>query len=245
MAGISEAQCGLRQSREAIQLMRYHLVHVGKCGGESVIRALGRSLGRLQVHHSVGANEAIADAVLRRDPKNAFIVLSRDPVARFISAFEWDLHSKSLDGDGETMKNAHWGRIYRGFRNANALAVALSSADRELRDLAHLAFDGSDLHMQFDLAWYLPPLIAGHLPAERTYLIRTESIDADMAALCRHLGLRDQRLPVTKNDYKHRLPADRLTRELSEEGRRNVMLKSHASYATMAELDRLLSATAG
>ncbi|WP_096788037.1 hypothetical protein [Rhodobacter sp. CZR27] len=220
--------------------MRYHLVHVGKCGGESVIRALSPQVRNLSVHHVGEANQDIARAVLRREAEDVFIVLTRDPVSRFVSAFEWDLHSKSIGGDGVQMKNAQWARVFRNFQTANDLAEALTSPDDARRQVAHFALRGSKLHLQFDLGWYLPPHIAAELPAGRTHLVRTERMEQDLRAFMASQGMTFAGVPVTKNSYKHRLPPERLTPRMSDLARRNVLLASHATAATLRVLEARL-----
>ncbi|MEL5879408.1 hypothetical protein [Cereibacter sphaeroides] len=221
--------------------MPYHLVHVGKCAGESVIRSLRPQVPDLHVYHVRDANLRLADAVLRRDPSDIFIVLTRDPVARFVSAFEWDFHSKSIDGDGRRLRNEVWGRIFEAFRTANDLAEALTDPASDRRQLAFSAFTASKLHMQFDLGWYLPPHIAAELPAGRTHLIRTERLGADLARFLVSQDLREVEAPVTKNAYKQRLPEDRVTKTLSDLARRNIRLASPATYATLALIESRLA----
>ncbi|WP_108222578.1 hypothetical protein [Cereibacter azotoformans] len=221
--------------------MPYHLVHVGKCAGESVIRSLQPQVPDLQTYHVFDANLRLANAVLRRDPSDIFIVLTRDPVDRFVSAFEWDLHSKSVDGDGRRLQNEIWGRIFGAFQTANDLAEALTDPAAGRRQMAVSALTTSKLHMQFDLGWYLPPYIAAELPAGRTHLIRTERIGSDLARFMASQGLRKVEAPVTKNSYKHRLPPERVTKTMSELARRNVRLASHATYATLALIESRLA----
>jgi hypothetical protein len=219
----------------------YHLVHVGKCAGESVIRTLQPQVAGLEIYHVHDANLRLADAVLRRDPSDIFIVLTRDPVDRFVSAFEWDLHSKSVEGDGRRLKNETWGRIFGAFLSANDLAEALTDPRRGRRQAAVAALRASKLHMQFDLGWYLPPQIASELPSGRTHVIRTERIGADLPRFLTSQGLRAAEAPVTKNSYKHRLPPERVTKTMSELARRNIRLASHATYATLALLESRLA----
>ncbi len=216
--------------------MHYHLVHVGKCAGESVARAIIGVTSNLSIYHCGDAPERLADLILRPAPQDVFIVLMRNPIKRFISAFEWDLHSKSLNGDGETFKNPRWTKIYQTFRSANDLAEALSSANKARRIWAERSLSESGLHMQFDLGWYLPPVIANRLPEGRTHLIWTERIEDDTKAFFASQNLRPRAVNSSKDSYKQRLPEVRLTKALSPNAARNIRLASHASYTTMQVL---------
>lgn len=212
--------------------MQCHLVHVGKCGGESVIEALHPQIGNLSVYHTAEGPDAVARRVLARDPADVFVVLWRETAARFVSAFEWDLHSKSLGGDGRRMRNARWQRVYRAFRNANVLAEALTDADAERRGEAEFALRDSKLHIQYDLGWYLPAHVAAELPAGRTHIIRTERLESDLRIFMEGAGLDFRGVRRRKSDYKRHLPPGRLTAALSARARRNIVLASHATAAT-------------
>lgn len=221
--------------------MVFHLVHVGKCGGESFIKALPRQISPLQVYHVGDSNELLARRILSRNTDDIFIVLLRDPVERFISAFEWDLYSKSLDNAGEILQNKIWARVYDTFRCANDLAESLSDQLDARRATAFFAMTASRLHVQFDLGWYLPPVIAAHLPARRTYLVRLETIESDMATFLSAHGLSSVPVSRTKDHYKHKLPPDRVTKELSDLARQNILNASHAALATRRILDTRLT----
>jgi len=215
--------------------MNLHLVHVGKCAGESVQSALNQHKLFPKEHHCGQSNVEIANAVLAEDPSNFFIVLVRDPVQRFVSAFEWDLWEKILLPETPP-RNEQWRRIYETFESANDLAEALTAKEANVRSVATMAMRSSGLHMQMDLGWYLPPHIARHLTAANALAVRMDNLANDFANLVEKLGktaIPDFKLPVSKNDYKAKLPQERRATTLSGLAVSNICDYSIASYQTM------------
>ena len=75
-------------------MSRPHLVfvHVGKCAGSSVSTALALSGVRFSHIHGVSQQPLVRDLVA--NPDVYFLISTRDPIRRFVSAFNWDLHDK-------------------------------------------------------------------------------------------------------------------------------------------------------
>jgi len=214
--------------------MQLHLIHVGKCAGESVQTALNQHKLYPKEHHCGTSNNDLAELILSGDPSCFFIVLVRDPVKRFVSAFEWDLWEKVLSRDAPP-KFELWGQIYETFQTANDLAEALTSKDTATRVMADRAIRAGRLHMQMDLGWYLPPHVARKLTPENASAVRVENIVDDFNALVEKLGGTrppDFAFPFSKNDYKSNLPSDR-TSPLSALAISNVKDYSIASYETI------------
>lgn len=222
--------------------MPVHLIHVGKCAGESVIKTLRASVRSLAVYHVFDANLKVANRVYQRDPRDIFLVLTRDPLARFVSAFEWDLYQKSVGNAGIEIQRPHWRPVYAAFRTANDLAEALSSPDRERRAMAEWTMRESKLHVAFDLGWYVPPVLAAELPAGRSYLIRTERLAQDLAFFQTSFGVPVRPPATSKAGYRAALPPDRLTAALSPLAKRNIELFGHATYASLRVFDARLEA---
>lgn len=212
-----------------------HLIHVGKCAGESVGKALEQHGLLFTEHHCGQANIDIADRVLAGEENDFFVILVRDPVSRFVSAFEWDLLEKFIARE-KPQDNPLWLPVYETFDNANSLAEALTSPDAGLRAVADHAMRSSHLHMHYDLAWYLPPHIAERLSRKNAFAIRTEHINDDFARLLARVGVTKKdgfTVPFSKNGYHSRIPEHRRTGQLSDLAARNVRSYSLTSYETM------------
>ena len=152
----------LRENRSNIAIIFFH---VGKCAGESIIRAIADAFGTRVAtfeYHSFDANLLIKDFLTAKqlfckDQEPIVIIATRDPVQRWFSAFNWDLHDLFLS------KNVPLDDGYSRFPKASDLAAGISTADPEA-----LKF-GRTNHMGMGLSWYLPLNMVAHLEGHRVY----------------------------------------------------------------------------
>lgn len=186
-------------------MSRPHLVfvHVGKCAGSSVSTALALSGVRFSHIHGVSQQPLVRDLVA--NPDVYFLISTRDPIRRFVSAFNWDLHDKR-ERRGLSGPDGRWANVFEAFPSANSLAEALSSTNQERRMLAVKGLRHSYLHIHLGISWYVPLDVAQRLPAERTSVLRVEHLDRDFASFCVKYGLpRPSRffpLPREKANYR-------------------------------------------
>ena len=158
------------------------VVHVGKCAGESILNALHNCFDgekvRIVEFHIFDAKQILAKALDMAKQSNQFhwIILTRDPVARWISAFNWDQHvfhfNRFLYGHKEYRK------LLGKHRNASDLINKLMRYEKSAlatHHFEHLACG----QMQMSQAWYLPEATLHSLPRSRTSVIRTENINHD------------------------------------------------------------------
>lgn len=216
-----------------------HFIHVGKCGGESVGDAFDQHNIVRRDYHCGGSNREIAGQVLARNDDDYFVILVRDPISRFISAFEWDLWEKIISPP-TPYDLEKWTRVYDTFPSANRLAEALTSHDDDLRQAAERAMRESDLHIHMDLGWYLPPRVAAHLHDGNAFAIRTEHINDDFSLLLQNLGIPKKpgfTVPFSKNNYKSNLPEHRRTGALSEIAEQNIRRFCESSFETLRILE--------
>lgn len=222
------------------RLLHYHFLHVGKCGGETIIKVLHDQRLKYTAYHVGTANQDIHDVIARQDERDAFLIPFRDPFSRFVSAFEWDLYSKVLARPGKKAKNRFWQQVFGMFETANDVAEALSDGDRNRREMAELALHSSNLHMQMDLGWYLPPALARRLPVDRTRILRTRHLDRDIPAFLETLGLAQTRpIPHTKSDYKRFIPPHRLTTAPSDLAKSNLAKAKGDTGETLKILEEI------
>jgi hypothetical protein len=192
-------------------------LHIGKCAGESIIRAMAQSFGtRISCfeYHTFDANQVIRDLLLSEhilpsSKKLAFVIATRNPVKRWFSSFNWDLHDLVLS-KGRAPTDG-----FRRFPKASDLAEGIATGDSEALNFAKTN------HMGMGLSWYLPLDLVPRLSRHRFYEIRQEHADQDFARFIddfsaftgtatrlkishwlRHRHLRAQ-LPRTKDQYKN------------------------------------------
>lgn len=201
----------------------FDLVHVGKCGGISVVEELrGRGFRFEHVH-------------MRRpvaEPSRRYVVLVRDPVARFVSAFNWrrhllggDLLAAARDEDplAKLRHRAEWEFLSR-FEGAEDLAARLErTGNHEVSAAAALMQLVG--HVPQGFAWYLDELLDRIEPGQLAGVIATERLADDFESL---FGFR----PVAE---RNRLQGPRAA-GLSPRGRANLAREFTAEYRTLGRL---------
>ncbi|AGP95073.1 sulfotransferase family 2 domain-containing protein [Alteromonas mediterranea] len=151
-------------------------IHVGKCAGGSINQALNSlNLAFVELHCG-DAPEQLKKLIREDQGDNLYLVTARDPIKRFISAFNWDKYEKIIV---QKASNPYWNKIYATFESVNDLCESLESKNSEKRELAHFAIKESKLHIELGLAWYCPLETLERIPKERLFLIKTENILED------------------------------------------------------------------
>lgn len=203
--------------------MAFDLVHVGKCGGISVVVELQAHGFRF-------------DHVHMRRPTYAadrrYVVLVRDPVSRFVSAFNWRKHLLGND-------------LLPGAHTADAIGRLRHRAERELlaefQDVNAFAerltcptgFDVSALstlmqligHVPQGFSWYLDDLLAAIAPGQLAGVIATERLADDFAAM---FGFR-----LVAENHRHYASSGST---VSPVGRANLAREFRGEYRTLGRL---------
>lgn len=200
------------------------VVHTGKCAGESVIKTLHACTDpketRICEFHIFDANTALNQALqITKQSKHIYwIILTRDPLARWISAFNWDQHvfffNQYLYG------HKSFSKLFRQYRNARHLIRGLMRDKRSASDLSHFEHLACG-QMQMGQAWYLNDRALNALPKNRTSIIRTEDIDQDFEKCINSIKSRFPNTKIdssakpekTKNNYQLRYPALTFTKK--------------------------------
>jgi hypothetical protein len=207
---------------------RFDLIHVGKCGGGSIVeelRARNYQFGHIHMQRPV------AEAGRR------YVILVRDPVARFVSAFNWRRHRLAHDpmpaarSDDPITRLRHRSEreLLEAFEDANAFAERLVRTDgREVTSLTTMmALIG---HVPQGFAWYLDHLLERIEPEQLAGVIATERLAADVERL---FGFRPT---AERNRHAAGRPP-----VLSPAGRANLAREFDSEYRTLSRLDQLAS----
>jgi hypothetical protein len=201
----------------------FDLVHVGKCGGSSVVEEL-RQRGFAFEHVHMRRPRLAAD---RR-----YVVLVRDPVARFVSAFNWRHHllagdllpaARTQDPIAQ-LRHRTEHEFLLHFDDVNAFAERLvHTGETEVSPLvALMQLIG---HVPQGFAWYLDELLGWIEPSQLIGVIATERLADDFEGL---FGFR----PTAE---RNRLDASRATL-LSPQGRANLAREFAGEYRTLGRL---------
>lgn len=201
----------------------FDLVHVGKCGGGTINQELA------------AANYDFEHFHMRRPvarPDRRYVILARDPVARFVSAFNWRMHlyrtgvlprADATDGLSRLRHRAEE-EFLQSFENANALAQQLVPAD--IRDVCPASvLMGLIGHVPQGFQWYLGRLLDLIEPRQIAGVVCTERLAEDFARL---FGFRPTR--------ELNRPAGNFSTHLSEQGRANLVREFLDEYATLKKL---------
>ncbi len=194
-----------------------NVLHIGKTGGTALKHVLaenaeGSSYQLLFRGHDV----TLADV----PEGERFMFLIRDPLTRFVSAFNGRLR--------EDRPRYHYPwrdeeRVaFAIFKTPDQLAVALSSEDDELRAQAEAAMHGIG-HVNTPYTFWFPSEAAFRARLDDVFFIGLQDrLDDDFESLKRKLGLSgDVRLPRDET-VAHKTPTG-FESQLSETGRTNLV----------------------
>jgi hypothetical protein len=185
-------------------------IHVGKCAGTSIRNALLDVLPDGYVVHEMhcgDANRRILDVVENDNRRIQYVICARDPVARFVSAFNWGKHHSYLRG---SLSGRPEGAAYERFRTIHGLVQGLQSDSLEQRELAINFARSTRLHMGMGQSWYTPLGLVHRLPPDRTSVIDSRSPREGVLNLLQKLGCplpgSSWEVPWEKSDYKYHYP---------------------------------------
>ncbi|SMO98427.1 hypothetical protein [Paracoccus laeviglucosivorans] len=175
--------------------------------------------------HVREANRLIRDAVVKDPGDFIYLISTRDPIARFVSSFNWDKHNVYLSRPNAVAKVKQW---FEEFPTIDALARALSYADPQKAQRAlHFSRFG---HMGKGPAWYTPLDLIPLLPKDRTFLVETENFATDIQNFVWSANPALHGMPVKvfhdKSDFTagYSDAKELFPKNLSMEGRRNLRI---------------------
>jgi hypothetical protein len=221
---------------------RIVFVHVGKCAGESILKTLGAILP-LEIPifemHCYDANHRIRDVAASENEDVIFLIAKREPVARFVSAFNWDKYNLYLSGKLKGKPAEIW---YDTMPTINDLAAGLRCEDPDLRLMAERFSQFAHMHM--GQSWYTPDEVLDMLPRERTFVTDIASLKADLGRLFHCLDIKispsEWEVPRTKDDYGRKFsnPASLFPRDLSDADRNVIRARISKDIECYERLDR-------
>jgi len=141
----------------------FEFIHIGKCGGSTV----SQILRTLNISHNI---LHIQPVTFR--PNKKYIILIRNPIQRFISAFNWRcklvLHEKSQLNRFVGEKH-----FLEKYQNANQLAESLFTPNGFTKDqYIH--------HIYEDINYYLENFLKNCNPQNILAVLTTETLDDDI-----------------------------------------------------------------
>ncbi len=182
-----------------------HFLHVGKTGGTAITTALDRSAhslraGRFRIrlhgHETTLPDIPVGEAVF-------FVV--RDPVTRFVSAFNSRLRGGRPRYD--VPWNPHEEDVFARFTSPGALAEALTSSDDATRNAAESAMRTITHVKRSYWDWFIDERYFADRANDVLFVLFQEQLNRDFATLADLLGLRG-RIDLPHDEVAaHRTPA--------------------------------------
>jgi hypothetical protein len=193
-----------------------HVLHVGKTGGTALNEALvqHKTASRYRLLFR-GHSATLADVPLGE----RFLFLLRDPLSRFVSAFNSRLR------EGRPRYHYPWRAeervAFAHFRTPDELATALSSRDAERRAQAVSAMRGIG-HLNTSYAFWFEDEVAFRARLDDVFFIGfQERLDADFELLKLKLGLPEDAALPRDPTAAHQAPAGAKA-DLSAEAQANL-----------------------
>jgi hypothetical protein len=179
----------------------YELIHIGKCGGSSVLKLL-RNLNYNINHIHVSKPEF--------DINKKYIITIRNPVDRFISAFNWRYHKVITTKE---QKNRYKGekKLLEYYGNVNALAEDLYKPNGKLN--IKLSSKRYYIHHLYeDINFYLGSFLNNCKKNNIRAVLLTETLDDDLK----------KKFGIPKKNVPHKLKNKIYSKYLSDLGLSNL-----------------------
>ncbi|MGM0856561.1 MAG: hypothetical protein ACQEW0_05690 [Pseudomonadota bacterium] len=195
--------------------MKKILIHIGKCGGTSLRKAIEKS-GKENLYHRVH----IMKPPIFYDKK--YVIICRGPISRAISAFNWRYKLVVID---EAQKNRYKGEweVLKQYESLNNLAELLYVDGVLQSDVA------SDLrkvhHLYEDISFYLTDLLNVLSPCQIDFVVCQENLDNDI-----------ERFFGVKVAFKEKGDYEKTSTFLSEEATMNLRLFFRKDYECLMKL---------
>jgi len=153
---------------------RLNFIHVGKCGGSTLVRILPKSPVASRQYSELAHTHVRAPSY---DPDDHYIISLRNPVGRAISAFNWRYKLVVTEEKQKSRFNGEWDALAQ-YGSLNELALALYRDDR-LCEVAAAQFRTIH-HLKEDIAYYLAPLLGSIRPEQVFAVLLQETLNQDI-----------------------------------------------------------------
>ena len=189
------------------------LIHIGKCGGNTLNTTLKNLKYKFKKKHIQPINF---------NPNRKYIIVIRNPISRFISAFNWRMYNVC---DTRTQEDRFKGEasLLKKFKTVNALAESLYDSDGTLRiNLSEKHFYIH--HIYEDINFYIGNFLNICNPENIYGVILTETITNDLKRL------------FNVDTIPHMLKNKQYDKKLSELGYSNLKKYLHKDYSCIDKM---------
>ena len=193
------------------------MIHIGKCGGTTIHTILNKYKYKI-IHKHIEP--------VKFNPNRKYIILLRNPISRFISAFNWRYHNVCVT---KTQENRFIGEkeLLNKYKTINALAKDIYNLDGSLK----INFKKKRFyihHIYEDINFYIGKFLNNCKPENIHGIIMTETIKEDLNILFN-----------INEDIPHKLKNKEYDKTLSELGYNNLKKYLNKDYDCIDKLYEL------
>jgi hypothetical protein len=231
--------------------MKIVLIHIGKTGGRFIKTKLTNNYDKNFKQYHCRFNKYLTD-------NEQYIIWVRNPISRFVSAFNYiktiiNLKRDDLTDEQKANKNVkhlftlkevsdgynpRYKKFINIFGSANNLAESLFSSDPEIAKMVKIIMNTESFnHLKCGIGWYL---YNGNFVKEhndKIYFVgRQENMDEDFINLCKKLNINCKKIDEKINENILSKPEDKY---LSEFAIKNIIKwYKDTDYAALIELEK-------
>lgn len=195
------------------------LIHIGKCGGSSVIKGIRNKRQDLNIYPI-----HLERAIYRKDLK--YIIIARSPASRLASAFQWRYKLVVLDEVQKDRFKDEYDVLIK-YGSLNNLAEALYHKDGTVNNIAQQEIRKIH-HIREDISFHLHELLNKCHSSQIVAVLMQENLDHD---ILRVFGYENE-LQVHKNPLNDK----KYEESLSEVGFSNLMKFLSQDYEMLMKL---------
>lgn len=206
---------------------KYVFLHIGKCAGSSVYHKLIQwsSINNLELEYSHLAHVTSIDSW---DVKK-FIIVLRNPIERFISAFYWR-YMGTVDTDKQRFRFKGEYEILKECKTVENYVQKIKKEGVKYRDGFQSGYHIQ--HLPQDINWYLRPLISSNKSDSIYKVVVQENIIEDMKT---HFNL-------NMNIKTHENKNEKYDRTLSKESQdflKEILVKDYECIETLYKWNKI------
>lgn len=197
-----------------------YIIHIGKCGGGSLKQELNKKRIKISQCH-------VEKPIIKK--KFKYIILIRDPINRFISAFNWKMFrcttKKGHNFQGmERPRNINEINGYLYWKNINNFAENLYDEKGNINYMALKLIKNSN-HLHLDISFYLEEILP-FLNKNNCDIIRFENYKDDINRI-----FNIETITSTSHVYKKKY-----SKYISEKGKKNLRKYLEKDYKCFDKL---------
>ena len=205
-----------------------NVIHIGKCGGGTVKRAIKRSASLAKKFDNITITHT---AKARYSENEDYLIIIRNPIERAISAFNWR-HYLVVDTEKQRNRFEDEWQVLKKYSTLNSISQNLYSADNLVLNKKVSGEFKAIHHLREDISFHLSGMLERVNPVQIYGVIKQHSLVTDCQSI---LGPNVD----IEHDKNHGVTLEASKRNLSDLARRNLRRFLHEDFACILKLYNL------